>query len=79
VTAENRPRLQALALKMVACLKVEMVCLFTWIQWSIVETVRQSRGSLPSALVPAGIGVIFATIFGFIVAIVRAGPARKIS
>jgi uncharacterized membrane protein len=77
VTAENRPRLQALALKMVACLKVELVCLFTWIQWAIIETVRQGRGSLPAALVPVGIGTVFATILGFIVAIVRAGPARK--
>src|SRR5271166_2725880 len=32
VTAENRVRLEALALQMVAWIKVETICLFCWIQ-----------------------------------------------
>ena len=43
VTAENRPRLEALAIQMIGWLKTEIVCLFAWIQWTIVESARGGR------------------------------------
>ena len=72
VTAENRARLQALALSMITFIKVEMVCLFAGIQWSIVDGVRQQRFTLSPALVPLSIVVIFGTVGWHIVAIFRA-------
>jgi uncharacterized membrane protein len=72
VTIENRARLQALALSMIVAIKVEMVCLFACIQWSIVDGVRQGRFTLSPALVPLSIVVIFATAGWHIVAIFRA-------
>jgi uncharacterized membrane protein len=72
VTAENRPRLEALSLSMIAWLKVELVCLLTWIQWSIIESARHGQGSLSPALVPLSIVAIFGTIGWHIVAMVRA-------
>jgi uncharacterized membrane protein len=73
VTPENRPRLEALALSMIAWIKTELVCLFALIQWSIVQAVRQVVWKMSPALVPLSIFVIFATIAGHAVAMGRAG------
>jgi uncharacterized membrane protein len=77
VTAENRPRLQARALSMIAAIKVEMVCLFACIQWSIVDGARQQRFNLSPTLVPLSIVVIFATAGWHIVAIFRAAQPES--
>jgi len=77
VTAENRPRLQALSLEMIAWLKVELVCLFTWIQWSIVESVRQGQGGLPVLVVPGSLVVVLGTVVWHIVAMNRAVQGSK--
>ena len=50
VTEENRVRLQALNLQMVAWLKLELVCLFAWIQWTILQFARQGHGRLTPRL-----------------------------
>jgi uncharacterized membrane protein len=75
VTAENRPRLEALAIDLIAWLKMEMVCLFAWIQWSTVEVARQGRGGLSPALLPVFLVAIFGTMAWFVVAMRRAGRA----
>jgi uncharacterized membrane protein len=75
VTAENRPRLQKLTISMVAWLKVELVCLFAWIQWSIVAAARHGHSGLSLALIPVSILVILGTVVWFIVALLRAGQA----
>ena len=72
VTPENHARLEALALGMVSWLKMEMVCLFTWIQWSILEDVRQGQGGLSPALLPVSIVAVFGTVGWHIVAMFRA-------
>jgi uncharacterized membrane protein len=72
VTAENRPRLQALALQMIAWLKTELVCLFTWIQGSTIGVARQGHGGLSPALVPVSFAAIFGTIGWHLVAMRRA-------
>lgn len=72
VTAENRPRLEALTLRMIAWLKTEMICLFAWIQWAIVASARQGRMSISLAEIPLFILAVFATIGWHIVATFRA-------
>jgi uncharacterized membrane protein len=72
VTPQNRPRLQALSLQMIVCLKTELMCLFAWIQWSIVEAVRNGSGSLSVALVPLSLVAVFATVGWHLVAMFRA-------
>ena len=72
VTEENRPLLEALTLDMIAWLKTEMVCLFAWIQWSIIEVARQGRGNLSPWLLPVCLLAIFGTTFWFIAAMRRA-------
>jgi len=72
VTAENRPRLQALALDMITWLKTELICLFTWIQWTIVEAARHGRNGLSPAHMPVALVAIFGTILWYFVAMRRA-------
>jgi uncharacterized membrane protein len=79
VTAENRPRLEALALDLIAWTKMEMVCLFAWIQWSTVEVARQGHGGLSPALLPVFLVTLFGTLAWFITAMFRTGHAGSSS
>jgi uncharacterized membrane protein len=72
VTVENRPRLEALALSMIAWLKAEILCLFAWIQWMIVVAARQGHNSLSPALMPVCTVAILATVGWHIAAMFRA-------
>ncbi|MGP8226118.1 MAG: DUF1648 domain-containing protein [Terracidiphilus sp.] len=74
VTEENRARLEALTLRMVAWLKVELVCLFAWIQWAIIQSVRQGQASFPVAAVPLFMVAVLGTAVWHIFAIF--GAAR---
>jgi uncharacterized membrane protein len=71
VTSENRLRLQALSLQMVAWLKFDLACLFTWLQWSIISTVRCGHGRLSPLIVPFFLVVVFGTCIAHIVAMFR--------
>jgi uncharacterized membrane protein len=75
VTAENRPRLEELARRMILWLKAELVCLFTGLQGGIIDSARQGTLSMPLWLMPLSIAVIFGTVIAHTVAIVRAGSA----
>lgn len=75
VTAENRPRLEALAIQMIGWLKTEIVCLFAWIQWTIVESARGGRLRMRPVEMPLFLLVIFGTIGWHVVAMRRAARA----
>jgi hypothetical protein len=79
VTAENRPRLEALAIDLIAWLKMEMVCLFAWMQWSTVEVARHGRGGLSPAQLPVFLVTLFGTLAWFIAAMRRAGRAGTVA
>lgn len=76
VTPVNRARLEALALGMIAWLKVELACLFAWIQWASIHAARDPHRGFPAAAMPAALVAIFATIGWHITAMLRAAPAR---
>jgi uncharacterized membrane protein len=76
VTPENRPRLQALSLQMVAWLKLELAFLFTLLQWFILAAVRAGHGHLSVWIVPLFLVLVFGTCIGHIIAMVRAAPQR---
>lgn len=73
VTPLNRPRLQRIALNMIAWLTVETVSLFTALQYFIVQAVRTQRNALPPALMLMAIVVIFFTMAIHIAAMRRTG------
>jgi uncharacterized membrane protein len=76
-TSVNRPRLVALTIRMMAWVKVELVCLFLYIQWSIIQSVRGGRAALSPVIVPIFLVAVFATIAAHAVAVFRA--AREAS
>jgi uncharacterized membrane protein len=79
VTAQNRPRLEALALAMITWLKAELACLFAAIQWFSIQAARDPRRGLPANIMPAILVVVFATIAWYTCAMFRVGrnPARS--
>jgi uncharacterized membrane protein len=74
VTAKNRLRLEALAMQMITLLKVELSCLFLWIQWSTIDAARHQALGLPMLLVPVSLLAIFGTVIGHILAMRQAVP-----
>ena len=77
VTPANRPRLEALALEMIAWLKAEVLCLFAWVQEMTVAVARNGGAHLSPWFMPVTLGAVFATIGWYIVAMRRAGKGRE--
>ena len=73
VTPANRPRLQVLALAMIAWIQAEVVCLFAWIQWITIESARRGVGQLPPWTILIAIFAVWITIGWYVVAMLRAG------
>ena len=72
VTADKLPRLQALAIDMIAWLRLEVVLLFTWIQSLLIAGARSSHSAPPPAFLPVVLGVLIATIAVYVVQFRRA-------
>jgi hypothetical protein len=75
VTEQNRERLQSVALDMVTWMKAEMIWLFCWVQWAVIDVARHGVNKMVDTVVPAAIALIVGTIGWHIWAMVRA--ARK--
>jgi uncharacterized membrane protein len=74
VTDENRGRMEALYLSLLTWIKAEVVCLFAWIQWNIIESARLLRLQLSAvALVGGPLVVLLATVAWYNLAMRRAG------
>lgn len=73
VTPAMRPRLEAISLSMIAWLRAELACLFLGIQYLIIRSAREGQNSLSPWLLPLAILVVFATILGHFVAMIRIG------
>jgi uncharacterized membrane protein len=76
VTPENRPRLEDLAIRMITWLKVELVCLFLWIQMSTIDAARHKSLGLPLLLMPISLLAVFGTMTWHIVAMRRAAKPQ---
>jgi uncharacterized membrane protein len=74
-TPASRPRLEALTIRMMAWVKVEMVCLFLYVQWSIIQSVRAGHAALSPIIVPVFLVVVFGTVIAHLVAVFRAARA----
>ena len=72
VSADKRPRLQALAVDMIAWLRLEVVLLFTWIQSLVIAGVRSSHSTPPPAFLPVVFGVLIVTIAVYVIQFRRA-------
>jgi uncharacterized membrane protein len=73
VTPQNRAQLETLALGMIAWLKLEIVLLFTVIQWGLIQASRHPTHTSPATWMPVMLIAVFATIGWHIAAMFRAG------
>ncbi len=74
VTQANHARLEALALEMIAWLKAEVVWLFAAIQIATVRAMQTGHVGLSPRFMPIALGIVFATIIGYIGAMRRTKP-----
>jgi len=72
VTRLNIERLQSVTLDMIAWLKVELVCLFTLLQWAFIQAARTGSGRLFPMILPFFIVAIFGTVGWHFIAMFRA-------
>jgi len=76
VTETNLPFIQQKTSEMVAWIKMEMLCLFVYIQSAIIRGARIGEFHLSPAIVPVFMVVVFATAGVYLVAIVRGARLR---
>lgn len=78
VTPANRPRLESLALDMIAWLKVELACILAWIERATIVAARSTEGGMSPLFMPLALAAIFGTVIWYFVAMRRAArPASS--
>jgi uncharacterized membrane protein len=77
VTESNLPFIQEQTSTMVAWIKFEMICLFTYLQWSILQAARSAEFRMSPMLIPVFLVVIFFTVGWNLVAIIRGAKTRE--
>lgn len=76
VTEINLPFIQQKTREMVALIKMEILCLFVYIQSGIIRGVRINAFRLSPVIVPVFMAGIFATLGIYMVVIIRGARAR---
>lgn len=76
VTVANLPFIQEQTILMVAWIKCEMLCLFTYLQWSILQSARDGAFRLSPLLIPVFLVVIFSTVGWQLTTMIRGAKAR---
>jgi uncharacterized membrane protein len=70
-----RLKLESIALNMLSWLRVEVVCLFAWLQYETIHIVRLGQGRLSPAFMPFVLLAVFGTIGWHIAQMRRAARA----
>jgi uncharacterized membrane protein len=73
VTEANRDRLQSLTIDLLAWMRTEIICIFAMAQWMSSHLARHPEQATFSFIYLAPVGVIFATVAWYIVAMLQAG------
>lgn len=76
VTETNLPFIQDQTAVMVAWIKVEVLSLFTYIQWTIISGARVGEFHLSPVMIPVFLVAVFATVGWHLAVIVRGARAR---
>lgn len=77
VTDTNLPFIQKQTGAMVMWIKCELLCLFVYLQWSIIQSARSNEFRLSPWLIPLFLLVIFSTVGWHLTAIIRGAKARS--
>jgi uncharacterized membrane protein len=76
VTEANLPFIQEQTGVMVGWIKCEMLCLFAYLQWSIIQSARSDEFRLSPLLIPVFLVVIFTTVGWRLTTMIRGARAR---
>jgi uncharacterized membrane protein len=76
VTEANLPYIQEQTSVMVAWIKCELLCLFAYLQWSIIQSARTSQFRLSPLLIPVFLVVVLSTVGWHLAEIIRGARAR---
>jgi uncharacterized membrane protein len=76
VTEANLPFLQEQTILMVAWIKCELLCLFAYLQWSIIQSARNGAFRLSPLLIPVFLIVVFSTAGWRLTTMIRGAKAR---
>jgi len=76
VTETNLPFIQDQTAVMVAWIKVEVLSLFTYIQWAIISGARVGEFHLSPVMIPVFLVVVFGTVGWHLAVIIRGARAR---
>jgi uncharacterized membrane protein len=76
MSESNRTWLQSLAIDMIAWMKMEMVCTFAVAQWLTSHLARHPEPATYSAMLFAPLGMLFATVAWYIIAMRKAGRSN---
>ncbi len=71
ITAENAGRVYRLASKMVRVIKTEIVCMFSYITYSTIQTALGKQSGLGNYLIMIFVVLIFGTIVYFMTSMIR--------
>lgn len=72
VTDANRPRLEPIAISMLAWLKAELCCALGYITWQTLRVARGQSSGLGPAFLPIGVAVVGGTVAAAIIRMRRA-------
>jgi uncharacterized membrane protein len=75
VTPVNLPFIQHQTRNMIGWIKAEMMCLFTYVQWSIIQAARSREFHMPPLMVPMFLVCVFGTVGAYLVIIVSGAKA----
>jgi uncharacterized membrane protein len=79
VTEANLPFVQEQTILMVAWIKCEILCLFVYLQWAIIQCARDGSFRLSPLLIPVSLMVIFSTVGWRLTTMIRGAKARVAS
>lgn len=70
VTPETLPFIRLQTRNMISWIKVEMICLFTYVQWSIIQAARNREFHMSPLMIPIFLVCVFGTVGAYLVIIV---------
>jgi uncharacterized membrane protein len=76
VTESNLPFIQDKTSEMLGWIKAEMLGLFSYIQWGIIQAARSSEFRMSLLLIPVFLGAVFSTVGWYLTAIIRGARER---
>jgi len=74
-TPVNLQFIQQQTRNMIAWIKVEMICLFTYVQWAIIQAARVREFHLSQWMIPMFLVSVFTTLGAYLVVIVKGAKA----